>query len=161
MLQISCNWVICYWQQKLFAGTHDNVNIYSHKDSRSADVTCATGYKLNPYRDTCIRFVRESLSWFDAKATCEKSGEFLATFDTVESASWVRHQQLTAGRMMFSSPEVIPTCNIVFFGWFYPIPCVSFYWHKIFTDSEKVFLIAAQTTSNILILDVSLIELTQ
>ena len=65
-----------------------------------SDVTCAAGYKLNPYRGTCMRFVRKLLSWFDAKAECERSGEYLASFDTVESAAWYRNQQLTAGNVI-------------------------------------------------------------
>ena len=44
-----------------------------------------------------MRFVRKLLSWFDAKAECERSGEYLASFDTVESAAWYRNQQLSAG----------------------------------------------------------------
>ena len=43
-----------------------------------------------------------SKNWFDAKMDCERKGEFLATFDTVESASWFRQQQLTAGMKCFS-----------------------------------------------------------
>ena len=65
-----------------------------------SDVTCAAGYKLNPYRGTCMRFVRKLLSWFDAKAECERNGEYLASFDTVESAAWYRNQQLTAGNVI-------------------------------------------------------------
>ena len=78
---------------------HDILFIVS---SYSADITCASGYKLNPYRGTCTRFVRAALSWFDARKSCENSGEYLATFDTLESASWVRHQQLTAGNYLIS-----------------------------------------------------------
>ena len=60
-------------------------------------VKCSAEYKLNPYRGTCVRFFRTRKNWFDAKMDCERKGEFLATFDTVESASWYRQQQLTAG----------------------------------------------------------------
>ena len=58
---------------------------------------CSAGYKLNPHSGTCMRFVRTRRKWFDAKSDCERKGEYLATFDTVESASWYRNQQLTAG----------------------------------------------------------------
>ena len=62
-----------------------------------SDITCPGGYRLNPYRGTCVRFVRTQLSWSGAKFTCENSREHLATFDTVESASWYRNQQVTRG----------------------------------------------------------------
>ena len=63
-----------------------------------ADLTCPSGYRLNPYTGNCFRFVSSPLSWSDARASCEAADEHLATFDTIEAAAWFRHQQLTGGK---------------------------------------------------------------
>lgn len=56
-------------------------------------VRCSSGYQRNPYSNTCIRIVRISKNWNDAKSYCENAGEKLATFDTIEDATWLRIQQ--------------------------------------------------------------------
>ena len=53
-------------------------------------------------------------NWFDAKMYCERKGEFLATFDTVESASWYRQQQLTAGMTITLLHKMKNTLMIVY-----------------------------------------------
>ena len=62
-----------------------------------ADLTCTSGYRLNPYTGNCFRFASTPLSWSEARASCEAADEHLATFDTIEAAAWFRHQQLTGG----------------------------------------------------------------
>ena len=57
--------------------------------------TCPNGYKLNPFSKTCIRLVQIPKTWEDAKNYCEVAGEYLATFETSDSANWFIHHRLT------------------------------------------------------------------
>ncbi|XP_067947383.1 C-type lectin APL-like [Watersipora subatra] len=52
-------------------------------------ISCPSLYVRNPYSNTCITCVSESKAWEDAKIFCESRGEYLATFETVESAFWL------------------------------------------------------------------------
>lgn len=67
----------------------------SHSPLLESD--CPSGYRLNPYTGTCFLYVKTLLNWYKAKGYCEKREASLATFDTLESAAWFRHQQKTQG----------------------------------------------------------------
>ena len=54
---------------------------------------CPKDYKFNPFSKTCVRLVGEKKTWEDAKSYCEADEEYLATFETVESANWLIHQR--------------------------------------------------------------------
>ena len=56
--------------------------------------TCPGNYSYNPYSNTCLRAVDKRLSWQQAKEYCEHDGEYLATFETLESVYWlVNHRR--------------------------------------------------------------------
>lgn len=52
-------------------------------------------YSYNPYSNTCIRLVDWTISYADAKANCESVGEYMATFETAESAYWLNNMRRT------------------------------------------------------------------
>ena len=45
-----------------------------------------------------MRLVTQAKTWFDAKFYCESNGDYLATFDSLQSASWLRMQWLSGER---------------------------------------------------------------
>jgi hypothetical protein len=58
-------------------------------------LACPSGYTHNPIEDTCLRLVKQTKSWYDAKADCERSGEYLLVLDGVDSANWFEHLRRT------------------------------------------------------------------
>ena len=52
------------------------------------NISCPTEYIFNPHSRTCFRRVHILTNWADAKGYCERDGEYLATFKTLESAKW-------------------------------------------------------------------------
>lgn len=51
--------------------------------------TCSTNYTLNPFSGTCYTVISDvKQNWNDSKAFCERYGDQLATFPTIESAQW-------------------------------------------------------------------------
>ena len=56
-------------------------------------VSCPSGYRRNPYSNTCIRLVTSAKNWYEAKSYCERYGEYFATFETILDATWLRIQQ--------------------------------------------------------------------
>ena len=49
---------------------------------------CPFKYKLNPYSQTCVRFVKLERDWEGAKTYCESDGEHLITFTTLDEIYW-------------------------------------------------------------------------
>ena len=45
-----------------------------------------------------MKLVTQTKTWFDAKFYCESNGDYLATFDSLQSASWLRMQWLSGER---------------------------------------------------------------
>ena len=59
----------------------------------TAEMQCPKGYKVNPFSKTCIKLVNLKKTWDDAKNYCEVNGEYLATFETTDSATWLAYQR--------------------------------------------------------------------
>ncbi|XP_067942626.1 C-type lectin lectoxin-Phi1-like isoform X1 [Watersipora subatra] len=57
--------------------------------------TCPPGYAYNPFACSCLRIVRQSKTWYEAKAFCEAAGEYLAVLDCVESINWYKNLRMT------------------------------------------------------------------
>ena len=62
------------------------MNRFSHIIFSAAD--CPFKYKLNPYSQTCVRFVKLERDWEGAKTYCESDGEHLITFTTLDEIYW-------------------------------------------------------------------------
>lgn len=60
--------------------------------------TCPGGYDLNPFSQTCYRLVKIAKNWSQADRYCRTSGEYLATFDTLESIAWFKMLRHTDAR---------------------------------------------------------------
>ena len=72
--------------------------IFSHGENTIVSfypglVSCPSGYRRNPYSNTCIRLVTSAKNWYEAKSYCERYGEYFATFETILDATWLRIQQ--------------------------------------------------------------------
>ena len=62
------------------------MNRFSHIIFSAAD--CPFKYKLNPYSQTCVRFIKLEKDWEGAKTYCESDGEHLITFTTLDEIYW-------------------------------------------------------------------------
>ncbi|XP_067947369.1 C-type lectin domain family 10 member A-like [Watersipora subatra] len=60
----------------------------SRKHPKERYVYCPSSYTRNPHSKTCIRHFELSKTWSEAKQYCEARGEYLATFETLESSVW-------------------------------------------------------------------------
>ena len=58
-----------------------------------AELKCPTEYKLNPFSKTCVRLINKDKTWEDARKYCVAGGDYLATFETTDSANWFIHQR--------------------------------------------------------------------
>ena len=52
-------------------------------------------YRYNPFSNTCLRYVAESKDYTSAKAACESDGEYLATFENIDSNFWLQNIRKT------------------------------------------------------------------
>ena len=52
-------------------------------------------YRYNPFSNTCLRYVAEYKDYTSAKASCESDGEYLATFENMDSNFWLQNLRKT------------------------------------------------------------------
>ena len=69
-----------------FSNPSVQVTRLSHILFSAAD--CPFKYKLNPYSQTCVRFIKLERDWESAKTYCESHGEHLITFTTLDEIYW-------------------------------------------------------------------------
>ncbi|XP_067944537.1 uncharacterized protein [Watersipora subatra] len=70
----------------------DALTSYQRKEVLS---DCPLNYVRNPYSNTCLVLVAKRETYYSAREFCEARGEYLATFETIESSVWFMNLRRT------------------------------------------------------------------
>ena len=63
-------------------------------------------YRYNPFSNTCLRYVATFTTYTSAKASCESVGEYVATFETLNSHFWLNNIRRTDSGQSTSILEI-------------------------------------------------------
>ncbi|XP_067945169.1 C-type lectin domain family 4 member G-like [Watersipora subatra] len=77
-----------------FIELKDSLTSYQRKE---VHISCPPNYVRNPYSNTCLTLIAERRTYSSAKEFCEARGEYLATFETIESSVWFVNLRQTLG----------------------------------------------------------------
>ncbi|XP_067947370.1 C-type lectin Cal-like [Watersipora subatra] len=90
-------------EARIMTSVNSLSNTVEQHHAQEVPISCPNSYVRNPYSNTCIGLISQSKSWEDAKNYCENRGEYLATFETLESIFWFVNLRKTHSGWSFDS----------------------------------------------------------